>query len=401
MSVGPHINNRPPSRAGSRSELIGSAVADDNPLGSLSQAALIELLQQHASEKKALRDEIENLQRTVLDQRLEASKRSIYLRQGADIVADRRKPMWLVRDVLEREVLAVLAGPRSTFKSLIALDWTMTAVCDGHPAIILSGEGNGLGRRMEAWHKEHAPETPLDSLPVWAVEHAFSLRDDENIQAIKAAIHGLGVKPKLIVIDTLSKYSAGLEENSNSEVAEFLSRLAVELRDNYQCTVLLVTHTGHSDTSRPRGASVLMANPDAEYIVTRPDRLGMKVSVTRERFKDGPSLPPLGYQATEVELDDLDDYGRSVTSLALRPIDAPKGNAVRRGPRGKVQRQLLKVLRERQRQLPEPVVWSHDQIRSIGEELGIAKTSIRSAVESLVEGQHLLCGPDGWVLASV
>ena len=37
-----------------------------------------------------------------------------------------------------------------------------------------------------------------------------------------------------------------------------------------------------------------MANPDAEYIVDRPDPNGMTVTISRDRFKDGPALPPFG-----------------------------------------------------------------------------------------------------------
>ncbi len=40
-----------------------------------------------------------------------------------------------------------------------------------------------------------------------------------------------------------------------------------------------------------------MANPDAEYIVERPDPQGMTATVTRERFKDCAPLPPLAYRA--------------------------------------------------------------------------------------------------------
>ncbi len=121
----------------------------------------------------------------------------------------------------------------------------------------------------------------------------------------------------LIVIDTFSKFVGGLDENSNADVAGFLSNISALMRDKLGATVLIVAHAGHSDASRPRGASALMANPDAEYIVDRPVETGMSVSVTRERYKDSASLAPLAYEAKEIDLNRMDRYGESVSSLVM------------------------------------------------------------------------------------
>jgi hypothetical protein len=66
-----------------------------------------------------------------------------------------------------------------------------------------------------------------------------------------------------------------------------------------------------------------MANPDAEYIVQRPNPTAMTVTVSRERFKDCASMPPLSYEAKVIDLGRVDTHGDPVTSLALRPTDAP------------------------------------------------------------------------------
>jgi len=50
----------------------------------------------------------------------------IEFRHLADIVAENREPAWLIHNIIEREVLAILAGPRSTFKSFVAFHWLMT-----------------------------------------------------------------------------------------------------------------------------------------------------------------------------------------------------------------------------------------------------------------------------------
>ena len=141
----------------------------------------------------------------------------------------------------------------------------------------------------------------------------------------------------------MSKFSPGLEENSNNEVAAFLANLSESIRDRHRCTVLLVVHVGHGDQPRPRGASALMANPDAEYIVERLERSGMTVTVTRERFKDSPVLPPLAYIAEVIDLGRVDKSGEPITSLALVAADAPARKAIGTGAN---QIKVMTALRE-------------------------------------------------------
>jgi hypothetical protein len=169
--------------------------------------------------------------------------------------------------------------------------------------------------------------------------------------SLQQGIDEAGIRPALIIVDTFSKFSAGLDENSNQEVAEYLSKLTIGLRERYSATVLLVAHSGHGDSKRPRGASALMANPDAEYIINRPVPTGMHVGVSRERFKDCPALQPLGYEAQVIELGRVDKRGRPVTSLALMPSEVlvqTQKKAV-----GANQERALVALREYHRQNPE------------------------------------------------
>lgn len=258
-----------------------------------------------------------------------ATRRKVTLRPLSEIVAERREPRWLAHQVIEAAVLAVLAGPRGTFKSFIALDWAMRIALDGHGVVILSGEGAGIGVRTEGWLQEHSPGTNVAELPISVLERPVSLRAAESLESLVAALENLTIPPELVVVDTLSKFSAGIDENSNAEISEFLAGLSREVRERFNATVLLVAHSGHGDGKRPRGASALMANPDAEYIVQR-DPLSMAVTVSRERFKDTPALPPLAYVARSVDLGRTDSYGLPVTTLVLDTDDAPVRPAARR-----------------------------------------------------------------------
>jgi hypothetical protein len=171
--------------------------------------------------------------------------------------------------------------------------------------------------------QEHRPDVDLKAVPLVALERALNLNSVVVLDALHEAISALPRAPVFVVIDTFSKFSPGLDENDNSKVAAFLSELSHTLREQLNCAVLIVAHSGHGEVGRPHGASTLMSNPDAEYIVQRPDPLGMRVSVTRDRFKDSPSMPALGYEATPIDLGRMDRYGKRVTSLALKGIEAP------------------------------------------------------------------------------
>jgi hypothetical protein len=184
-------------------------------------------------------------------------------------------------------------------------------------------------------------------------------------------------------------------------VAEYLSKLTIGLRERYMATVLLVAHSGHGDSKRPRGASALMANPDAEYIVERPDAQAMAVAVSRERFKDTASLSPLGYEAVEVQLGRIDKYGEEVKSLVMKETSAPSKPAVTHSPQGKAQRTILLALRERQKRSETPLVWTIEELRAVGRECGVARQSVHDAVEKLIMSPFLKATVGGSSLAEV
>jgi hypothetical protein len=284
-------------------------------------------------------------------------------RHIAEILAERREPLWLLPEILEQSVLAVLVGARGTFKSFIAFDWAMRAALADHGVAILSGEGAGLDRRADAWFKSFAPEVDPKTLPMVALERAIGLNHAAQLGAVADEIRAAAFPVQLVVIDTLSKLSPGMDENSNSEVAQFLSELAAELRDALKCTVLLVCHTGHGEKGRPRGAYTLMANPDAEYTVERKDPKGMHVTVTRDRFKDYAALSPLGYIARVVDLGRADKYGKAVTSLVLDPREPLE--TLRVASHGKNQTSAMNGLREWARANPESNHISSDELTAL------------------------------------
>jgi len=309
----------------------------------------------------------------------------VELRHVADIVDENREPEWLLHRVIESKVVAVLAGPRASFKSFIALDWSMRVALDEQPVAILSGEGGGLGRRVKAWMQTFGGGRNLRDLPILALERPLNLNREEEMTLLVQAVDMAGIRPAMVVVDTLSKFSAGMDENSNQEVAAYLSQLSRFIRERYDSTVLIVAHSGHGDSDRPRGASALMANPDAEYIVKRAAQPNTHVEVTRQRFKDTGELPNLAYEAEVIDLGAADRYGERLTSLVMRETAAQTEKPVSaQVPQGKAQRTILLALRERQKRSETPLVWTVEELRAVGRECGLSRQSVHDAVEKLM-----------------
>ncbi len=290
--------------------------------------------------------------------------RSVQLRTLASIITEKRETQWLLHKIIECNVLALLVGARSTFKSFIALDWSMRVAISGSPVLILSGEGAGLGMRAEAWIKAHASGRTPDTLPIMVLERPLALTEVGELGALTEVISAMPKAPALVVVDTLSKFSAGLDESSNSEVAEYLSGLSRALRERFGCTVLIVAHTGHGDPNRARGAYALGANTDAEYIVKRTKQ-SMTVRVSRERFKDTQSLKPLEYEASVINLDRLDDQDEPVTSLALSSRESQELTPEENDTSGTNQKIVLGALQKWARENPGAENISRDAMKEL------------------------------------
>jgi len=315
---------------------------------------------------------------------LDIEKPESRLKRLSEIIANPTRPQWLIRDVIEQGVIAVLLGPRGTYKSFIAIHWAMSIAIEGMPVVIVSAEGRGIDRRFRAWLSKNAPNVKPQNLPVYALEQRVDFTSLEAVSAICADIDAMELPPVLIVIDTLSKNSGGMDENSNSEAKAFIGNLDVHLKRRYGATVLLVHHTGHVEKGRARGASALEADTDAAYVIARTPG-ERQVTVSRERFKDSGDLPPLAYRADVVDLGEIDDDDRPVTSLALVPIDSSTVAAEARGykPRGLRQRELLSTLKDLQSKSENLLIWGPHEMRRIAREMGMPKQTAQDSCAAL------------------
>jgi hypothetical protein len=247
-------------------------------------------------------------------------------------------PEKLLGRILWRNSLVLLTGDPGTYKSFLALDWAL-CIRTGRPwsahkrgkvhhtgqVAYLAGEGDaGIPKRIAAWEKAHydGKDAGIEVFP-----SAVGLRaESSEAQALIAAI--VDRDPVLVVIDTLARYSLGLDENSVKDMGEFIA-IADQIRQQTGACVLLIHHNARG-SGRERGSTSLRGATDGLFILEKvTDKEAAEkglytVELTLDRLKDESSGgDPLAVQLSRVNLGIDPDDGEPITSLARVPDADP------------------------------------------------------------------------------
>ena len=232
---------------------------------------------------------------------------------------------WVVKHFIPADSLGLIFGASGAFKSFLALDlamhvahgidWLGRKTRQGAVLIIAAEGGAGIWKRICAWHRER--RIRWQDAPVHVITVPVDLLQDAS--AVRAAADAIGIAPQLVLVDTLSQTFSG-EENSANEVASYLRELGLQLRACWQCAVVVVHHTGHMATERPRGSSALRANVDFMFGAFR-DENEMMATMECAKQKDGEQPAPESFVLKVVELG-RDDDGDAITSLVATQVSA-------------------------------------------------------------------------------
>lgn len=227
---------------------------------------------------------------------------------------------WQVKSVIPADSLGMLFGASGTFKSFIALDhslhvahgmeWMGRRTNQG-PVVYVAAEGGaGIFRRVDAWHRHHGlPLAP--NFRVCIVPLVLSIV--EHVEALATAIAGMPDAPGLVYIDTLSQTFEG-DENSATDISAYLRLINSLIRARFGCTVIVVHHSGHAATERPRGSSAITANVDFLFGAYRPDASIPQARVDVIKQKDGDKLASQGFELRRLVLGH-DEDGDELSSL--------------------------------------------------------------------------------------
>ena len=237
---------------------------------------------------------------------------------------------WLIDDYIETDSLTLCFAPPESFKSFFAVD-VAASVATGIPwhgcqvkqgaVFYIAGEGiPGLKKRFKAWELARGVDT--EHYPLFLSSGAGDFSRHSQVVDIIRSINKIcqqTVKPRLIVIDTLARNFGGGNENDAQAMNQFIRSVDL-IRKLWDCTILIVHHTGYASSERGRGSSALRAAVDAEYMITRQQDTRL-VSVKGTKMKDADRPKPKNFELQIINLGINDHRGLEVTSGVLLETD--------------------------------------------------------------------------------
>ena len=249
-------------------------------------------------------------------------------------------PVWLIEDHLELGDMAALVGRRGSGKSFAAIDMACSVAAGtewagmsttARPVVYAAGEGvRGVYERIASWCASRGINP--DDLPLTVIDHGIPLHESTGRSQLRnyleQAKNHYGDPVGLVVLDTWSRFCAGLDENSASEVNVFLEAIA-ELQREGPTTFLWVAHPakgteGREQTIRGSGASeaamewvYALIDEEDTHDAASGVRLQFTVACTKSKNHGEPA--DLRFQAFEQDYEfDFGKVERSGSSLVLQ-----------------------------------------------------------------------------------
>ena len=227
---------------------------------------------------------------------------------------------WLIKGLIPKEGVGTLFGAPGEYKTFTAIHiclhiatgetWGGRKVKHTGPVVYIAVEGaRGSKKRIQGIVKAHSAGDPQ----IFQISKPINFgTSNDHARALVEDITAQGVKPVLIVVDTLSASLNGGEENGPG-MSMFLSNCNM-LATHFGCFVLAVHHVGHNAEGRERGHSSLGGNTDTRISCTKPERL--RASITFEKVKDDEDRVQFSLELEKV-LFGMDEDGDPITTLAV------------------------------------------------------------------------------------
>lgn len=258
---------------------------------------------------------------------MNASQRKVMLYSMAELEVLAKNSSWLIKNLIPDDAIGMFFGASGTYKSFIAIDaalhvahglkWCGARTQRGLVLFIAAEGGGGIYRRIVAWHREYGLDLTDNIL---LCTKPLVLSAEHDAKNLKDEIDQLSQKPALIIIDTLSQTFEG-EENSSADTSAYIRNINLYLRAPYNCSVVIIHHTGHNATDRPRGSSALTANLDFVYGIYAPTEDGLVARFSSIKMKDSEPQPDQHFALKRMVLW-KDEDGDDVTTLVANRCDA-------------------------------------------------------------------------------
>ena len=157
-----------------------------------------------------------------------------------------------------------------------------------------------------------------------AIDMTSSSASSQLSDAVREFEKVKGVRPKLLIIDTLNRSFGDGDENSTQDMTKFVKSCDA-FRADSGCDIIVIHHSGKDVLRGARGSSVLKAALDTEFSVARigEDMRGRNVTLSCTKIKDGGEPPDLTFNMKQVLLGKKNKKGKEIDSLVPEMIDNP------------------------------------------------------------------------------
>jgi AAA domain/TOTE conflict system, Archaeo-Eukaryotic Primase domain/Primase C terminal 2 (PriCT-2) len=255
-------------------------------------------------------------------------------------VKDKPPLSWLVKRVLPKAELVFIYGPSTFGKTFIALDIAQ-AVARGEPwrgehktnagrvIFVAAEDPHGVGHRLQALQQHHS----VHYTGIEVIDGVPTLGDIKECKALAAAID----KCDLLIFDTLSEVSVGLDENSAKDM-KALHRNCKWLAKRLGCTVAMIHHAGKDGSKGMRGSTVLAAHADVvlEVRLTNGQR-----QVYVEKIKNARAGAIYPFTLREVSIG-IDEDQEPIVSAVVEHI--PQADVAVTGPEALLKGEVEKAV---------------------------------------------------------
>lgn len=247
---------------------------------------------------------------------------------------DMDEPDFWIDGYLPKDSFSMVFGPSGQFKSFIAMDIACTIASgisyhgnevEAAPVIYMTGEGQrSIKLRKLAWQVKNKVVAKNMGILPRAIDMTSSSASFHLSEAVKDFEKTKGIKPKLLVIDTLNRSFGDGDENSTQDMTKFV-KSCDEFRATTGCDILIIHHSGKDVLKGARGSSVLKAALDNEFSVERvgEDLRGRNVTLSCSKCKDGQEPPDMTFYMKTVPLGKKDKKGRELDSLVPELTESP------------------------------------------------------------------------------
>jgi phage/plasmid primase-like uncharacterized protein len=237
---------------------------------------------------------------------------------------------WLVKKWIQSQALVMVHGPSGGGKTFVVLDWCLRMASgiedwSGHKVrpgnvVYLAGEGHhGLRGRVAAWKHHHQ----AGKLKMWLSKDGCDLNTPTGYLKVVEQVRMLQERPSVIVVDTLHRFLQG-DENSAQDAKTMLDACNALMME-FNCSVILVHHTGVSDEAqhRARGSSAWRGALDIEISII-PGKDDQPMQIVQRKSKDAELAETVFVELHTVEIPGWrDEDDQQVTSAVVVEASAP------------------------------------------------------------------------------